>query len=303
MDNLESTDWMSIKQISDLSKINAHTIRAWEKRYALVTPSRSAGGTRRYRRGDLRRLQLIKAAIEAGHRVGALSGLDDEALVARAGARRQPRRRATQGSEGATLDDATLQVVIDLATKLDARGVESELEIQSRLMGPSSFRSIYCAALMAEVGRRWAEGRLHMTAEHLLSKALTSILGRDLPPNAGGPKIVFSTPEGERHELGLLIAVGAALDAGADAINLGTSLPARALAEAATRTGARAVALSILHMDHGSQRAYAGRLLEALTPATSVWIGGGNALRDIEGCAALDLSTMRREISLLSQNP
>ncbi|MEE3325767.1 MAG: MerR family transcriptional regulator, partial [Myxococcota bacterium] len=49
-----------------LTGISPDTLRAWERRYEVVVPLRTPGGTRRYTAADLERLGLVKAAIDGG---------------------------------------------------------------------------------------------------------------------------------------------------------------------------------------------------------------------------------------------
>ncbi|MDQ4146702.1 MAG: MerR family transcriptional regulator [Pseudomonadota bacterium] len=42
--------------------LSTYVLRAWEQRYALVTPQRSASGRRRYSDADIERLQLLQFA-------------------------------------------------------------------------------------------------------------------------------------------------------------------------------------------------------------------------------------------------
>ena len=46
--------------------IPASTLRAWEERYSLVTPSRSEGSQRLYSRGQVEQLRFLKAQMETG---------------------------------------------------------------------------------------------------------------------------------------------------------------------------------------------------------------------------------------------
>ena len=59
------------------------TLRAWERRYQVVTPLRTPGGTRRYRESDVKRLRLLSAASAAGYPIGDLAKLDDAELERR----------------------------------------------------------------------------------------------------------------------------------------------------------------------------------------------------------------------------
>ena len=57
---------MTIGELARRSGVGVSTIRAWEQRYGLLTPTRSAGGHRRYSAEDLRRLGAVQSLVEQG---------------------------------------------------------------------------------------------------------------------------------------------------------------------------------------------------------------------------------------------
>ena len=57
---------MTIGELARRSGVAVSTIRAWEQRYGLLTPTRSAGGHRRYSADDLRRLGAVQALVDQG---------------------------------------------------------------------------------------------------------------------------------------------------------------------------------------------------------------------------------------------
>lgn len=66
-----------------LTGISEHTLRAWERRHAVIEPARSAGGTRLYTEQHVARLQLLKALTDCGESIGSIARLPDERLRAR----------------------------------------------------------------------------------------------------------------------------------------------------------------------------------------------------------------------------
>ncbi|MFM7099601.1 MAG: MerR family transcriptional regulator, partial [Verrucomicrobiota bacterium] len=72
----------SIKMASRRTGLSPHVIRAWEKRYAAVRPTRTEGNRRLYSSGELERLSLLKKATEAGHSIGDIAGLPTGQLSA-----------------------------------------------------------------------------------------------------------------------------------------------------------------------------------------------------------------------------
>ncbi len=72
-----------IATVSHLTGIPVQTIRVWESRHAVVQPTRSASNVRLYRRADIERLSLVKAAVDAGQAIGTVAALTDRQLKAR----------------------------------------------------------------------------------------------------------------------------------------------------------------------------------------------------------------------------
>jgi methylmalonyl-CoA mutase cobalamin-binding subunit len=65
------------------------------------------------------------------------------------------------------------------------------------------------AALLEEIGERWAEGTLSILEEHVATERLSRCLAQvsdQLPSRPGAPRLLLTTAEGEEHTLGLLLA-------------------------------------------------------------------------------------------------
>ena len=115
----------SIGTVAALTGLAPHTIRAWERRYGVVRPRRSSGGTRLYDDRDVTRLQLVKAITECGEPVRIAATLDDDGLRTRL---RRLAGLATSAS-GAEPEPAGLRVgVLDpvLATQIESNRVALE---------------------------------------------------------------------------------------------------------------------------------------------------------------------------------
>lgn len=72
-----------IATVSRLTSIPVQTIRAWESRHAVVQPTRTAGNVRLYRRADIERLLLVKAAVDAGQAISTVAALTDKQIKGR----------------------------------------------------------------------------------------------------------------------------------------------------------------------------------------------------------------------------
>jgi hypothetical protein len=69
--------------VARLTGVHPETLRIWQRRYGLVEPKRTAGGSRLYSDADVHRLRLVKRLVDAGHAVRLVASLSIEALEAR----------------------------------------------------------------------------------------------------------------------------------------------------------------------------------------------------------------------------
>jgi DNA-binding transcriptional MerR regulator len=264
-DDAETT--YPLRAAARLTGLSPDLLRAWESRYGVVKPLRTAGGTRRYRAADLERLRLVKAAVDAGDRISAVARLDPVELARRAAGTERP-------------SQAGLEPILSALARLDAEGAQRLLALQLSAMGPVSFARVFALPLAREIGERWATNRMGIASEHLATGVLRSMLGSALTPTAAsrlGPTIVFATPTGERHELGLQSAALTALGAGANPIYLGAELPVEDLLGAVANSGAAVLALSLVTIPNGPAGQMIGAIRNGLPDEIRLWIGGPRA--------------------------
>jgi len=79
----EQQSYYKIGAVSRITGIGAETLRAWERRYSAVTPSRTASGDRSYSREDVTKLLLLKSLVDSGISIGTIAGLGVEQLTER----------------------------------------------------------------------------------------------------------------------------------------------------------------------------------------------------------------------------
>jgi DNA-binding transcriptional MerR regulator len=66
MSSQEDQAVYSIGAVARMLDVPASTLRAWEERYAVITPTRSEGSQRLYSRTQVEQLRFIKSRIESG---------------------------------------------------------------------------------------------------------------------------------------------------------------------------------------------------------------------------------------------
>ncbi len=72
-----------ISTVARLTGLSVHTIRAWEKRYNVVSPGRTDTHRRLYSREDIRKLTLLKGLVDDGNPIGLIAGLSADQLAGR----------------------------------------------------------------------------------------------------------------------------------------------------------------------------------------------------------------------------
>lgn len=256
-----------LRTAARLTGLSPELLRAWERRHRVVEPLRTPGGTRRYTAADIERLRLVKAAVDAGRRISEVAHLEPAEL----------KRRSAVAEARPT---GRLDEILSALDHLD--GVESQRLLSSQLsaLGPARFSREVALPLVREIGERWVKGQMGIAREHLASGVLRSLLGSALQPTATslrGPRIVFASPTGERHELGLLMAALTAVDAGANALYLGAEVPVEDLLGAVEDTDAEALALSLVTLPASQAARIVSALRGGLASEVHLWLGGAGA--------------------------
>lgn len=260
-----------VKVAAELSGLTPETLRAWERRHAAVVPHRDPAGRRLYDRAMVDRLTRLHTLTDRGHPIRDVAALDDAAIDGLLEEGRQAGYGGVDALPGRMLD-AIADYRVDV--------FDRDLSVAIASLPVAVLVARVVAPLLREVGVRWADGRLAIAQERLVSSLLRarllSVLNQH--PREERPRVLFATLPGERHELGLLGAALHGYDAGMPVLYLGTELPAAEIARVAHRLQAAAVALS--SVDPGQAPAALDGLREldaALEPSVPVWVGGANA--------------------------
>ncbi len=263
----------SIKAVAQATGLTVETLRAWERRYAVVVPTRDGSGRRVYRPEDVLRLRRLREATERGHPIGRLASLSEEGLanlLNDASARRP-----------AGTSNAFVERILESAQRFRSADCEQALTLAIAMLPPEQLVGDVVRPLLREVGERWHRGEFAISQERLVSTIVRRHVGLMLDAydrNARRPPIVFATLPGERHELGLLTAAMMCASRGFKTHYLGPDLPALEIARFAREVQAAVVALSVvLHERLSELPAHLVELSGALPEPVALWIGGGAA--------------------------
>ena len=293
-----------VRVVATRTGLSPHVLRAWERRYRVVVPSRSEGGQRLYSDLDIERLRKLRRLVEAGHAISRLAGLTLEQLDLMNGAESQPAKPGSEMDEvGGRVEEA-----LGAAARFDSARFEAVLERAALSFGIPTFLDQVAAPALERIGHGWADGSVSVAQEHMATAAFRRVLGWLLRVNeVQGParRLVVATPPSQVHELGaLMVAVSAAAE-GWKVTYLGPNMPVAELVRAAQETRADAVALSVVYPG-GTDGLFAAlrRPGEGLPPEIPLIVGGA-AMRqrrqEAESFGALVVETLPEFRSLLAR--
>ena len=242
-----------ISTVSKRSGVKSDLVRAWERRYKAVQPTRTDGGHRVYTDLDIARLKLLNHATNNGHSISQIANLTLDQLKALV---KKESDMVTEGLEKSPPPSGNrLHVAEDYVQKcyaavlaFDAHTLESHFENAIVELGTELFIEKLLNPLLTLIGDRWRTGELRPVHEHMASaivRSLTYILRNNNPCPPDAPKMIVTTPINQLHELGALLAGIIAELKGWKVTYLGANLPAEEIAAAVRFTNAVAVTISI----------------------------------------------------------
>ncbi|KAA3631343.1 MAG: MerR family transcriptional regulator [Proteobacteria bacterium] len=228
-----------IRTVSELTGVHPVTLRAWERRYHLIVPTRTAKGHRLYTEADIERIREVVRHLGEGVSVGQVRRLlDDQPENARPGAGTAPARDPWRQYVECMLeavrafDESALDGIYNDALSL----YPIEL-ISARLTTP----------VMETLGESWRGEETGIAREHFFSHFLRNKLGarlHHLNHRSSGPRVLGACLEGEFHELGLLQFSLAAATHGYRVVALGGNVPVSEIASAAQTARCAVIVLS-----------------------------------------------------------
>lgn len=261
-----------IRIVSKLTGLSADTLRAWERRYAAVVPSRDEHG-RMYTDADIERLKLLRQAVETGHSISKIAAMNNEQL-------RELLNHMQTAISPQQLSESSktgLNQIFNALEVFDYAKVDRELTRLVALLSPREMVHDVIVPIMHRIGSEWEHGQMRISHEHMLSTIIRNVLGSllRLYSRQHACQILFATPSGEHHEFGILSAAILAASGGLGVVYLGTHLPADEIVEAASRSCVQVVALGIV-ASQGAKESLKGlhQVCKKLSDQTEVWVGG-----------------------------
>lgn len=297
---MTATARISIGAVARKTGLSSHVLRAWERRYGVVKPRRTEGGSRLYTHEDILRLQLLKKLTEQGHAISLIAKLPSNDL---AGMLRDDaiEKGITAAQTEQTEAGRYLATVLEAVQSLDGPRVHSTLMRAVVSLKSREFTSEVVTPLLSRVGELWADEAICPVHEHVLSVNLRRVLAwmiDSVPVDEDAPVIACTTPAHQRHELGAMLAGIAASEERWRVAYIGPDLPAEDIATAVKLTGASVVALSVVYVrDREALKKEIAKIRSLLPKGVMVVVGGSGARKaDLEKSGVMvlpDLDELR----------
>lgn len=209
----------TIKDLENLSGIKAHTIRIWEQRYSFLKPLRTDTNIRYYSNDDLKAILNISILNKYGYKISHINRMsvsDVQARVAELNIAGAPQERIV---------NELIQLMVDL----DTAGFEKLIEKQIAAAGIEKTIIRIIFPFFERIGILWQTGHINPAQEHLITNIIRQklIVGIDQAKSLIKVKRSFLLflPEGEHHELGLLLVYYLLKRKGAEVFYIGANVP------------------------------------------------------------------------------
>ena len=205
----ENSPVLRIGELSRRIGVSDHVLRAWESRYGLLRPVRSAGGFRLYSEADERRVRQMQAhlahGLSAAEAARAVLGEDSGVRTGSA-----PTTPTTPTTPPAGPGAGASELSGALRRALDAYDEPTAQAVLDRLVSDLSLTTVLrdvVLPFLADLGLRWERGTVTVAQEHFASNVIRGRLAGLARGwgNGHGPRAVLACPPGEHHDLALMI--------------------------------------------------------------------------------------------------
>jgi methanogenic corrinoid protein MtbC1/transposase-like protein len=289
---------VTIGELARRVGVTTHALRAWERRFALTSPLRTAGGYRLYLPSDehkVRRFLALRAAGLPTPTAAARAGSSDRLPPAREPSR-TPRANAVGGTARGHGGSARPATTASLRRRLDAKVHAFDptaydlLDEAVAALGLGAALQRVVLPYLVTLGQQWADGTASVAHEHFASHVIRRRIAAETiapaTPHAW-PTAVLACPPGERHDIGLL-AFSALLARDGWAVRyLGADTPLTSLAAGCRSLSPDLVVLAATRVTLFEARASALRRIGAQWPLTIAGAGAQRAAARHVGATVL----------------
>jgi DNA-binding transcriptional MerR regulator len=217
-----------IHRFSKLTGLTTHVIRAWERRYGLVTPVRGANRYRLYNDEDVRLFRYLKSKSDEGISIGELAEIGREKLL------EQAQREFVAAPVEPPPSERLIADLTQALQENDRVGFERKLNGALAVIPFEEALHRFLLPLQEHIGQLWHDGQLGVAQEHYASNQIKQKIFsamNQLRMVEEGPRIVVACPSEEWHEISAMTAAYLCAVRGCRVHYLGANLPIPELAK------------------------------------------------------------------------
>jgi len=209
----------TIKDLSNLSGIKAHTLRIWEQRYSFLKPNRSYTNIRYYSNEELKTILNIALLNKYGFKISRIDKMSAAEMNEKILLLHQ-----AEAQQEKIINDLVNQMI-----SMDMDGFSESLNkyIQSKGLEKMIMNLVF--PFLEKTGILWLTNHINPAQEHLVSNMLRQKLIAGIenckPATKSAKKVLLFLPQGEHHELGLLFMYFLLKRKGVSVIYMGADLP------------------------------------------------------------------------------
>lgn len=224
-----------ISDLEKLSGVKAHTIRVWEQRYNILEPLRTETNIRYYNDEHLKKLLNVVSLMNAGNKISTISKFEEQEFKNKVSA-------LIQGGAVGIKEDMLINQLVSSGLSYDENGFEKAFSNAILSFGLMEAYNRVFYPMLLKIGVLWSTSELNPAQEHFVShlikqKMYAAIDSLNTAVNETEKWVLF-LPEGEMHDIGLLIANYGLRTKGVKVIYLGDNVPLKNLYEVAKNVGA-----------------------------------------------------------------
>ena len=265
----------SIADLEQLSGIQSHTIRIWERRYNALEPMRTLGNTRLYDDFQLRKLLNIASLNQSGLKISKICSLANNDME------RLLNEQLSLAPEQARFEYYVSQL-LKLGLAYNEIGFDKLLtNCISKFGILDAYREIIYPILV-RLGLMWRKDDICPAQEHFLTniikkKIYAAIDRLPLSKSATETWLLF-LPEDEDHEIGLLFANYLLKAAGKGVFYLGSKVPLKSVKIVLQENSINKILLFVTRNKPKAQaQKYLDNLRETCSPA-EIYLAGNDYL-------------------------
>lgn len=215
----QSAPMFPIRTVSNLTGVNSVTLRAWERRYQLITPKRTPKGHRLYSQQDIDTIRKVLQLLDQGISIGQVKPMLDQPAPAD-----KPIQPEVVHNEWGRYQ----QRFLDAIYQFDEQALDAVYNDVLSLYPQGMVITQLITPLLKQLGSDWNQREAGIAEEHFFSLYLRNKIGARLQhvsTMSDGPKLLVACLPDEHHEIGMLLFCLAMISYGYQVSAFGANLP------------------------------------------------------------------------------